>query len=192
MTLAPSPDNERTEGIETDVAAASASDVLFDPDLERVVAKELQGGRRRNFATVAGAVLVAAVVAAGYTIVSQDGPASPEARAAAAPPAPALAATVSAPVKLAAPDSDPNKVQERVAATAPDPAPAERPVPATWRAGQMPGDGVRRIPLGPNRDAEAAAVPQAATAFSAQDAALSTELTIPAAPLPVPRPSASR
>lgn len=187
-------------------ATAAANERLYDPDRERVVARRLQGGRRRRLMLVMSAVVIAAAAAAGFTYTYQDMPTVTDAwaatMAAVPPPAPAaatpaLASSASAPVRLVQPDSDPNKRQERITPEAPAGSVAAAPTGSSSMIPQGTGpsansttgavpEGVRRIPLGPGAMAEAA--PPSAPAFASAEAASPTEMTMPLAPLPQPRP----
>lgn len=205
MTSSPTTEGEPVTRAAPD-AAAAADERLYDPDRERIVARRLKGGRRRRVVLALCAIVVAAATAAGFTYTYQDMPAVTDAwaatMAAAPPPAPAtpaLASNTSAPVRLVQPDSDPNKRQERIAVDAPaDPAagqPAGSGSMIPQSAGQASngtsgtaGDGVRRIPLGSTSMADATP-PPGATAFApAETGGPATEMTMPLAPLPQPRP----
>jgi hypothetical protein len=171
-------------------------DLPYDLNRERAVAKRLRGGRRRRLGIVAGAIALAAGAAAGFTL-TQDPPQLGDAWAAVAPeapaPAPALATSTSTPVKLATPESDPNKRQERVATTGPDGQPdhSGRPAIALQGGVEAPHDGVRRISLTPSRIAEGNSLPPAASGFAPAETT-ATEMTMPLAPVPQPRPSRAR
>ncbi|MBN8940930.1 MAG: hypothetical protein J0H01_15620 [Rhizobiales bacterium] len=196
MTPAQLPESERAPRIDQDVAAAPPAERLYDPEQERVMAKRLQGGRWRGLLMTSAAVCIAAAAAAGFTFSNQDLSAGNDAWAATppvAPPvaAPALASSSSTPVRLVQPDIDPNKRQERVSVSAPDAPPdhAGRPSVALQNGQEATADGVRRISLNPGRVAEAA--PQVADAAPAAPVA-ATEMTMPLAPLPKPRPARAR
>lgn len=199
MTPTHLPESELAPRIDSDVAAMPPAERLYDPEQERVVAKRLQGGRWRGLLMASGAVCIAAAAAAGFTFSNQDlaGNDAWAATPPAPPPvaAPALASSSSTPVRLVLPDIDPNKRQERVSVSAPD-APAEaiagRPSVPLQNGQEATTDGVRRISLNPGRVAEAA--PQTTGSASAASAATTpaTEMTMPLAPLPKPRPARAR
>lgn len=195
MTPTHLPESELAPRI--DAVATTPAERLYDPEQERVVAKRLQGGRWRGLLMASGAVCIAAAAAAGFTFSNQDLAGGNDAWAATppAPPpvaAPALASSSSTPVRLVQPDIDPNKRQERVSVSAPD-SPAEpiagRPGVPLQNGQEATADGVRRISLNPGRVAEAAP-PTTETASAAATPA--TEMTMPLAPLPKPRPARAR
>ena len=203
MTSSPTTEGEPVTRAAPD-AAAAADERLYDPDRERIVARRLKGGRRRRAILAMCAVVVAAATAAGFTYTYQDMPAVTDAWAATPPapqpepPAAALASNSSAPVRLVQPDSDPNKRQERVATDAPGDTAAGQQAgagSAIAPGGQpangitsMTADGVRRIPLGPGPMADATPPPSAPAFAPADTAGPATEMTMPLAPLPQPRP----
>ncbi|MGL4285031.1 MAG: hypothetical protein ACRCVA_01730, partial [Phreatobacter sp.] len=119
------PESELARRIDSDVAATTPAERLYDPEQERVVAKRLQGGRWRGLVMASGAVCIAAAAAAGFTFSNYDLSAGNDAWAATPPApqpvaAPALASSSSTPVRLVLPDVDPNKRQERVSVSAAD------------------------------------------------------------------------
>ncbi|MCZ0734025.1 hypothetical protein [Phreatobacter sp. AB_2022a] len=200
MTSSPTTEGEPVTRAAPD-AAAAADERFYDPERERIVARRLKGGRRRRAVLAMCAVLVAAATAAGFTYTYQDMPAVTDAWAATTaapqpePPAATLASNSSAPVRLVQPDSDPNKRQERVATDGPGDTPASVGSAVSPGGSQpangmtaMTTDGVRRIPLGPGPMADATPPPSAPAFAPSDTTGPATEMTMPLAPLPQPRP----
>lgn len=197
-----------------DLADFTLSDRLYDPEQERAVARRLRGIRWRRMLLTGGALALAAAGATGLTLASRDAvegstpaatvaavaPAVPTApvlqvgpQPAASPDTPVLSSTQSTPVRLP-PQSDPNKLQERIiTATTPDrPAdPAGSASAFAPPAGASPvPEGVRRIPLATGRPITAAANDQPAS--PAVSPAVTEGSAPTAAPLPPRRPNINR
>lgn len=177
-----------------DVAAldAASAEPLYDAARERAMARRLRGARWRRLVLFFSAVVVAGAAAGGFTIANRDmlqaavPPASEEpavAETPVAPAAPSLASATSRPVTLPGADSDPNKVQARVAVPA-DPDQPGAGAPVQMQDSQSPAGQPRSIPLGGGSRL-------VATTTEPPPAAVLPPSALGFAPLPAPRPSSA-